>query len=319
MTLTLDDIQEASERIAPYILKTPLLRMKNLDAFLGCEVYVKLESLQVTNAFKIRGAMNKILQLSETALEKGIITTSSGNHGTAVAFAAKQLGIPATVVVPDTGSKYKADAIEALGAELVRCGVSERFVIAENLAQKYDYTFIPPFDDYEVMAGQGTVGLEIAGHHEDFDYIILPTSGGGLLASTSTAIKHFSTNTKVYGAEPANLPRYSESLRQGKRTIIPRQKTIADALVTDQPGERNFPIVRKNVDGMLAVSEDYILKGMKLMLMEGKIVAEPSSSVGVGAIFEGLLKVSPGDKVCFVISGGNVGIDQLSLLKNVHY
>ncbi len=136
----------------------------------------------MTNAFKIRGAMNKLLKLSDEALEKGIITTSSGNHGRAVAFAARQMGIHATVVVPDTGSKYKADAIEALGAELIRCDVREKFTATEALAEKYDYTFIPPFDDYEVMAGQGTVGLEIARQHEDLDYVILPTSGGGLLA-----------------------------------------------------------------------------------------------------------------------------------------
>ncbi|AKG73040.1 threonine ammonia-lyase [Salinicoccus halodurans] len=319
MTLTLKDIQEAADRIAPYIHQTPLLRMENLDAFLGCEVHVKLESMQVTNAFKIRGAMNKILKLEDEDLEKGIITTSSGNHGRAVAFAAKRLGIHATVVVPDSGSKYKAVAIEALGAELVRCDVSERFDVAETLARKYDYTYIPPFDDYEVMAGQGTVGLEIAAHHEDFNYIILPTSGGGLLASTSTAIKNTSASTKVYGAEPASLPRYSESLARGELTRIPRQKTIADALVTDQPGERNFPIVKELIDGMLAVSEEYILKGMKLLMMEGKIVAEPSSSVIIGAILEGLLKVSPEDKVCFVISGGNVGLDILENLKDVDY
>ncbi|WP_411843325.1 threonine/serine dehydratase [Salinicoccus sp. HZC-1] len=316
MSLTIDDIREASDRIAPYIHQTPLLRMKNLDAFLGCEVYVKLESMQVTNAFKIRGVMNKVLQLSDEALEKGIIATSSGNHGKAIAFAAKQLGINATVVVPDSGSAFKADAIEALGAELVRADVNERFDVTETLAEKYDYTIIPPFDDYDVMAGQGTVGLEIVKQHESLDYVILPTSGGGLLASTSTAIKHSPVDTKVYGAEPANLPKYSESLARGERTKISRQKTIADALVSDQPGERNFPIVQENVDGMLAVADEFILKAMKLLFMEGKIVAEPSSSVGAGAVLEGVIEVSAEDKVCFVISGGNVGLD---MLKEVDY
>lgn len=319
MSLKLDEIKEAADRIAPYIHQTPLLRLKNLDALLGCEVFVKLESMQVTNAFKIRGAMNKILQLSDRELEKGIITTSSGNHGRAVAFAANQLGIHATVVVPESGSKYKADAIEVLGADLVRCDVSERFDVTETLARKYDYTYVPPFDDYEVMAGQGTVGLEITAQHKDLDYVILPASGGGLLASSSTAIRHTSPDTKIYGAEPATLPRYTESLARGEVTKIPRQQTIADALVTDQPGARNFPIVKEHVDGMLAVTEEYILKGMKLLMMEGKIVAEPSSSITVGAVLEGLLETSPEDKVCFVISGGNVGLNILDKLKEVEY
>jgi len=319
MNLTLDHIKEAAERIAPYTEETPLLRMKSLDPFLGCEVYLKMESMQKTNAFKIRGAMNKILQLPESVLEKGIITTSSGNHGRAVAFAAKQLGINATVVVPESGSKFKADAIEALGAELIRCDVRERFEVTEALAEKYDYTYIPPFDDYGVMAGQGTVGLEITSQNNALDHVIMPASGGGLLASSSTAIKLTAPVMRVYGAEPANLPRYTESLARGEVTAVTRRETVADALVTSQPGERNFPIVEEYVDKMMTVSEEFILKGMKLLMMEGKIIAEPSSAITAGALLEGSLDVSPEDKVCLVISGGNVGLDFLEKLKNIHY
>ncbi|WP_017547697.1 threonine ammonia-lyase [Salinicoccus carnicancri] len=319
MTLTLNRIEEASERIAPYIQETPLLRMNNLDPFLGCEVYLKMESMQKTNAFKIRGAMNKILQLPESDLERGIITTSSGNHGRAVAFAAKQLGIHATVVVPESGSIFKADAIEALGADLIRCDVRERFEVTEALAEKYDYTYIPPFDDYGVMAGQGTVGLEITSQNKLLDHVIMPASGGGLLSSSSTAIKLTAPDMKVYGAEPANLPRYTKSLAKGEVTAVTRKETVADALVTSQPGTRNFPIVQEYVDGMMTVSEEFILKGIKLLMMEAKIVAEPSSAITAGALLEGSLDVSPEDKVCLVISGGNVGLDFLEKLQYIHY
>ena len=319
MTLTLDDIKKAADMIKPYIHETPMLRMQNLDAFLGCRIYLKMESMQKTNAFKIRGAMNKILQLPKSGLEKGIITTSSGNHGRAVAFAAKQLGIHATVVVPESGSKFKADAIEALGAELLRCDVRERFEVTEALAEKYDYTYIPPFDDYGVMAGQGTVGLEITSQNEALDHVIMPASGGGLLASSSTAIKLTAPDMKVYGAEPANLPRYTESLAKGEVTAVTRKETVADALVTSQPGTRNFPIVEEYVDKMMTVSEEFILKGMKLLMMEGKIIAEPSSAITAGALLEGSLDVSPEDKVCLVISGGNVGLETIKKLEGVEY
>src|SRR5699024_10284727 len=285
----------------------------------GCRIYVKMESMQKTNAFKVRGAMNEILQLAARDLDKGIIATSSGNHGRAVAFAARQLVIHATVVVPESGSKFKADAIEALGAELLRCDVRERFEVTETLAEIYDYTYIPPFDDYDVMAAQGTVGLEITSQNEALDHVIMPASGGGLLASSSTAIKLTAPDMKVYGAEPANLPRYTESLAKGEVTAVTRKETVADALVTSQPGTRNFPIVEEYVDKMMTVSEDFILKGMKLLMMEGKIIAESSSAITAGALLEGSLDVSPEDKVCLVISGGNVGLDFLEKLKNIHY
>src|SRR5699024_11081770 len=182
-----------------------------------------------------------------------------------------------------------------------------------------DYTYIPPLDDYGVMAGQGTGGLEITPQHNALDHVIRPASGSGLRASSCTAMKLTAPVMRAYGPEHANHPRYTESLARGEVAAVTRRETVADALVTSQPGERNFPIVEEYVDKMMTVSEEFILKGMKLLMMEGKIIAEPSSAITAGALLEGSLDVSPEDKVCLVISGGNVGLDFLEKLKNIHY
>lgn len=313
MTVHLKEIRDAHTLIKPHIVDTPLLHLHQLDDVLGCRVYVKLENMQNTKAFKIRGAMNKILKLTDEERQNGIVASSSGNHGQAVAFAAKNLGIQATIVVPDTATAFKVDAIKQHGAEIVYCNVDERFNVTNVLAEKYQYTIIPPFDDPDIIAGQGTIGLEILDGH--FDTVIVPTSGGGLIGGISTALKESGFKGKVIGAEPESLPRYSESLKQNTRTKIPTQSTIADALVVNEPGKLNFPIVKKYVGEMVTVSDSSMIQGQKLMLMEGKILAEVSSCIGFGAILEGKLKVSPDEKVCFVISGGNLGLNQLEILK----
>lgn len=313
MTVTLKDIKDAEKLIEPYVVTTPLLHLKQLDGILGCKVYVKLENMQNTKAFKIRGAMNKILRLTKKEKEHGVVTSSSGNHGQAIAFAAKILGIQATIVVPRTATDFKVDAIKQHGAEVIYCDVEERFNVTNELAQKYHYTIIPPFDDPYIIAGQGTIGLEIL--DGAFDTVLVPASGGGLIGGIATALKESGFSGKIIGAEPEKLPRYTESLKNNERTKIPSANTIADALVVNEPGEINFPIVQKYVDDMVTVSDDAMKRAQKLMLMEGKILAEISSCIGIGAILEGKLKVTPEEKVCLIISGGNLGFDQLSILE----
>ncbi|MFT4107001.1 MAG: threonine/serine dehydratase [Lacrimispora sp.] len=317
MPLTIQDIQLARTRITPYIIQTPLLRLQNLDAYLGCKVYAKAECMQVTGAYKLRGAMNKILMMTEKELSCGVLAASSGNHGRALAYVAKMLGIKAAIVMPDTSPEIKSNAIRALGAEVVFCETSERFRVAERLQKETGAVMIPPFNDDNIMAGQGTVGLEILEQCPQLNTVIVPVSGGGLIGGVSTAIKALSPSTKVYGAEPAVLPKYSRSLEAGEPVTVPQQTTIADALVAQIPGKICFPYVQANTDGFAAVEEEYILKGMKLLLTEGKLLAEPSSCIGIGAVLQGLIPVKETDEVCFVISGGNVGLEQLKMLEKI--
>ena len=317
MKLTIDGIRKAAERISSYAVRTPLLRLYSLDKYLGCEVYAKAECMQSTGSFKFRGAMNKILSLAKDELQRGIVTASSGNHGKAVSYAAKMLGVKAVIVLPYTAAKIKVDTIRAWGAEIVQCEVAERFEVAGKICRERNMTFIPPFNDVAVMAGQGTAGLEIAEQCSGLDSVIVPVSGGGLISGVSTAIKALLPGTKIYGAEPEVLPRYTESLKAGKPVTVDAKKSVADGLVSLIPGDLCFPCAAANVDAFADVSEDYILKGTKLMLMEGKILCEPSSAITLGAVLQGLITVKKSDKVCFFLSGGSVSLEQLRLLEDV--
>lgn len=242
MELTLETIRAAHARIAPYIVQTPLLRLPALDDALGCEVYAKAECMQRTGAFKLRGAMNKILALSDAERARGFVAASSGNHGRAVAYAAQRFGTHACIVMPETAPAVKQAAIRALGAELVLCDAAERFDVAARLCAERGATMVPPFDDPLVMAGQGTVGLEIFAQCPETDAVVVPVSGGGLIGGVATAVKAFAPHVRVYGAEPEALPRYRESLRAGHPVRVEQQRSVADALVAQRPGGCVFSI-----------------------------------------------------------------------------
>ena len=228
MEFTGKQIQEARERIAPFVDETPLLRLKALDAYLGCQVYVKAECMQKTGAFKFRGAMNRILTLTEEELSRGIVAASSGNHGRAIAYGARMKGARAVIVMPRTAPEAKKKAIMELGAEVVLCEAPERFEVAERICMERGSTMIPPYDDYDVMAGQGTLGLELMEQCPELSTVIVPASGGGLIGGVSAAVKSVSDHTKVYGAEPSALPRYTESLKAGEPVLVPMKKSLAD-------------------------------------------------------------------------------------------
>ena len=316
--LTIEMIRQAKEKIEPYIYETPLLRIPVLDEELGCQVYVKCENMQKTNAFKLRGATNKLLTLSKESLDKGVVTASSGNHGKATAYAAKALGVNACVVVPNNIPKIKVDGIRSYGAEIIFAEPSERYAVAENIRDERGYTLISPFDDYELMAGQGTIGLEIMEQLSDVDTVVVPIGGGGLIGGVSTSIKETNPNIRVIGVEPTNTCRYTKSFAAGKRIHLPSDSSsVADGAQTLSPGERNFPIVQKNVDEIVTVDEEYILKGTSLLLNSGKILAEITSGLAIGAVLQGKLKFNPEQKVVFLLSGGNIGIDQFKKFEEV--
>ena len=317
MALTLEMIRATRERIAPYVVKTPLFRLPALDEYFGCRVFAKAECMQTTGAFKLRGAMNKVLQLPPGELSRGVVAASSGNHGRGLAYAAKALGIPATIVIPDTAPQLKVDNILALGARVVRCGLAERFEVAARLAEESCAVTVPPYNDEDVMAGQGTIGLEVLEQEPAIEKIVVPVSGGGLIGGIATAVKGLRPDVAVFGAEPAAAPRYTVSLREGRPTRVTVEKSVADALVANMPGSICFPYVSANVDGMAAVTDEAILKAHKKLLFEGKLLAEFSSAIGLGAVLEGKIPVRPDENVCFVISGGSISPEQLDLLKNV--
>lgn len=312
--LSIKEVKEAKKRLAPYVYKTPLIRLRNLDSYLNCQVYVKAECMQLTNSFKIRGALNKALQLKPEELKNGIVTASSGNHGRGVAYAAKLLGTKATIVIPNDAPKVKREAIKALGAKVILCERAKRFEIAENISKEQSCCYIHPFNDYDVMAGQGTAALEILEELPDADVIFTPIGGGGLISGISTGAKGVKQTIKIYGCEPAQFPRYTISLAAGKVTKIPLGYSIADGIQSLAPGDKTFPIVQSLVDRVFAVEEEGIYKGMKLLLNYGKVLAEPSSSISMGAVIQGLCRFEPKDKVVFLLSGGNVDLSLISKL-----
>lgn len=314
LMLTVEKIQAAKIKLAPYIYQTPVVRLHGLDDLLNCNVSIKAENMQKTNSFKLRGALNKLLSMPLEQLQQGVVAASSGNHGKGVAFAAKLLNIPATIVLPETAPSIKVDGIRALGANVVQCKLAERHLITEALSLEHGYAIIHPYDDYDIMAGQGTVALEILEQLPQVNAIVVPIGGGGLISGVATAIKALAPHVKIIGAEPAVVSRYSESIKSGERLLLKEQKSLADALLTLQPGERNFPIVQKLVDDIVRVDEASIESGMKTMLEAGKILAEPSSAIGIGAALQGHLPISKNDDVCFLISGGNVGLNQIQNL-----
>lgn len=317
MALTLEKIRAARERISRYAVKTPLLRLKSMDPYLGCKVYIKAECMQVTGSFKFRGAMNKALSLTQEELGCGIVALSSGNHGRAISYAAKLLGAKATIVMPLAAPAIKVEAIRALGAEIVQCEPQDRADVAEKICAERGSVLVHPYNDEDIMAGQGTAGLEIAEQCPELEKLVIPISGGGLFSGVSSAVKALLPKAEVYAAEPAAIPRYSVSIKAGVPTAVPFKKSVADALITVIPGDKCFPCVAANADGVVAVEDEYLLKGMKLLLTEGKLLCEPSSAIGIGAVLQGLIKVEPEDNVCFLISGGNVALGQLRILDDV--
>ncbi len=307
--LQLDDIKQAEKRLRPYVYHTPLVRLYGLDDLLHCQVYVKPECMQITHSFKIRGALNKMLQLSPEDLRKGVVTASSGNHGRGVAYAAKLLGTKATVIIPDHAPAVKVRAVEALGARVIRCEKSKRFAIAEQLRDEEGLCYIHPFDDYDVMAGQGTISLEILHDLSDVTALVVPLGGGGLTSGTATAFKTLSPATKIYACEPERIPRFSVSLKAGTPTTVPLLDTVADGVATLRPGDKTLPIVKSEVDQVLDVPEKFLLPALKVLFEEGKILAEPSSAIGIAAVLGGLVHFQTTDKVVFLISGGNLDMD----------
>lgn len=311
---TLEDIHKARERLKPHIKHTPLLRAEKIEKTVGCQLYLKPEVLQITGAFKIRGALNKALSLSREEIANGLIATSSGNHAQGIAYAAKMLGVKATIVVPVTTPKIKIENTQALGAEVILFDgdTAARWKKVCEIAEENRYMAVHGFEDPMVMAGQGTIGCEILEDLKDVDTVIIPLGGGGLISGVATAIKETNPAVRIIGAEPALTPKYYQSRINQERTSLPLKNTIADGVRISVPGQNPFPIIEKYVDEIVLVEDEHIIAGMRALAKDAKLVAEPAASIGLGALLAGSVKVRPDEKVCLVLSGGNWNLSDLA-------
>jgi threonine dehydratase len=318
--VTIADIRAAAGRIADIVYKTPLVRAQfpGLSGFgTDKEIYLKAESLQPIGAFKIRGASNKILQLSAEQIARGVITYSSGNHAQGVAYAARAVGAKAVIVMPSNAPAIKRAATLALGAEVVDVGVasSERLAKSDELVREHGYVVIPPYDDEQIIAGQATCGLEIVEALPDVDLVLAPVSGGGLLSGVATAVKLLRPQTKVFGIEPELAGDTAESFRSGAIVTWPAEltsRTIADGLRTQSVGERNFAHIQAFVDGVITVTEAEIKAAMRAIVAATRLLPEPSGAVATAALLFHAGELPAYKKAAAVVSGGNVDPAQLA-------
>ncbi|MDR1875215.1 MAG: pyridoxal-phosphate dependent enzyme [Synergistaceae bacterium] len=316
VVVTIDNVKEAQRRIAGRVRHTPILRADKLDSLVNAEVYFKPENLQITGSFKIRGATNKILTLSEEERSKGIIASSSGNHAQGVAWASKMLGVKAILVLPENAPQTKIDGTKSLGAEVVLYGFDsvQRYQKLYELKAQNGYTLVHSYDDPELIAGQGTSGLEIVQDLPDVDTVVVPLGGGGLLAGVAVALKESKPGVRVVGVEPVHIARYSESRKAGGPVEVKMGPTLADGLMITRTGEHNYPLIEKYVDEVVTASDPFIQRALTEIVFKGKVLVEPSAAIGLAAAMEGTFKVRPGERVCFYLSGGNIDPDKLASL-----
>ena len=307
-------VRAAATRIASIVIRTPLLKAPFAGAAgrgAGREIWLKAESLQPVGAFKMRGASNKILQLTPDEIRRGVITFSSGNHGQAVAYAAREVGARAVIVMPSNAPAIKRAATLALGAEVVNVGPasSERLAKSDELVREHGYVVIPPYDDEQIIAGQATCGLEIVEELPDVDLVLSPVSGGGLLSGVAAAVKQTRQETKVFGVEPELAGDTAESFRSGQIVTWPAEKTsrtIADGLRTQSVGVRNFAHIRAFVDGVVTVTEAEIRAAMRAIVATTRLVPEPSGAVTTAALLFHADELPAYRKAAAIVSGGNV-------------
>jgi threonine dehydratase len=309
-TVSIEDIQQAHQRIAEYIHRTPLIRSTRLDEITRSQLWFKCENLQKVGAFKARGALNAVLGLTPGEFS-AVATHSSGNHGAALAMAASVRGIAAHIVMPANANPVKKDAVRAYGGIVIECEptLAARESCLEQVVEQTGAHVIHPYDDDRIIAGQGTVGLEICDQLAEFDAVVVPVGGGGLLAGVATAIKSLRPGIEVIAAEPAGADDAFRSFGLGYWVPQENPRTIADGLLTSL-GQRNYAIIRERVDTILTVEESTIVEAMQLQWTRLKTVVEPSGAVSYAAVLEHPERFA-GRRVACIISGGNVDLNHL--------
>lgn len=310
--LTLDRVYKAKRVLSEIVRETDMILAKNLCP--NTSVYLKTENLQVTGSFKIRGSYFKISQLSDEEKKKGVIACSAGNHAQGVALAATKNKIKSLICLPDGAPISKVEATKRYGAEvcMVKGVYDDAYNKALALKEEKGYTFIHPFDDPDVIAGQGTIGLEILDQLPDADAVVVPIGGGGLISGVAYAIKQINPNCKVYGVQASGAPSMERAISDGKIETLEKVQTIADGIAVKTPGDITFDLVNKYVDGIYTVSDDEIALAILTLMEQEKLVAEGAGAVPVAGVMNGKIPDIDGKKVCCLVSGGNIDVTILS-------
>jgi threonine dehydratase len=299
-------VERAAEVLSAYLRPTPLQFSHAFSAEARCPVYLKIESIQPIRAFKVRGALNKLSSVTAAQRAAGVITASAGNHGMGVAYAAATFSVPATVFVPEGANQFKVDAIRRLGAKVTVAGrnYSEAYVEALSEQQRSGATFVHAYDDAEVIAGQGTVGLELVQDLDGFDTVLVPVGGGGLIGGIALYVKEKRPSVRVIGVEPAGADSMYRSLQAGEIVTLERVSTIADGLAASAPGSLTFELARRHVDSVIRVEEEEMLRAMRHLFEWEHLVAEPAGAAGIAALLYHH-KAASGERVIVILSGGN--------------
>jgi threonine dehydratase len=315
--LTREDFEAAHARVAPHIRHTPLISSRLLNEKTGFDVRLKAEIFQRTGSYKIRGPLNKFSYLTDEERQRGVVCSSAGNHAQGVALAAKIHGIKAVVCMAANATPSKIEATKAYGAEVVLHGTiwDEANEKAKELVRERGLTYIHPFDDMQLIAGQGTLGLEVIRDWPDVDVLVVPIGGGGLISGVSQAVKSIKPSVKVIGVESSGAPGMRDSVRAGHVVTLDRVDCIIDGLRVKRVGETTFQVVRRFVDEIVTLPDEQIFEGMLWVMHYQKLVVEGAAASPVAALLNGLVDVPRGSKVVCVLSGGNVNLDQLKGLR----
>ena len=312
--ITLADISAARERFASSVYKSPCARSEMLSRMTGQTVFLKLENLQMTGSFKERGALNKIATLTETEAKRGVVAASAGNHAQGVAYHATRRGIRAVIVMPLTTPLVKVQATRGFGAEVVLHGgnYDEACVEATRLCEAEGMTFIHPFDDPLVMAGQGTIGLELLEQIDGLEAVVVPIGGGGLIGGIACALKESKPGVRIVGVQTAKLPSMREAVAAGHPVTLPAGTTIADGIAVRRAGDVTFPVVAKYVDEIVTVDEDEIASAILTLLEREKTLAEGAGAVALAALLQQRTSLPKGAKTAVLVCGGNIDVTLLS-------
>ena len=311
MEMTKKNLIDCHNRIKPFIHNTPVLTSNQINKMTGSEIYFKCDNFQKMGAFKMRGATNAILQLSDENKKNGVVTHSSGNFAQALSLAAKSIGVKAYIVMPSTATEIKKTAVKSYGGELIECepNLAAREKAANDIAKSTGATFLHPSNDIEVILGQGTACKELLEYNNSIEHVLVPIGGGGLIAGSALAAKYFGKNCTVIGAEPFEVDDAYRSLKSGKIETNESANTIADGLKT-QLGDKNFPIIKNEIKSIIRITEEEIIESMKIIWERLKIICEPSCSLPLAAVLKNK-ETFINKKVGIIISGGNVDLNNL--------
>jgi threonine dehydratase len=312
MTVGLADARRARTVIAGHILRTPLVSSHSLGERIGAEAFLKLENLQRTGSFKVRGAVYAMSRLSPAARAGGVVTMSAGNAAQAIAYAGRAQGVRVTVVMPETAPKTKIAATRGYGAEIRFAPEMTQLLPMVQELQTQGLHFLHPFDDDDVIAGHASLGLEIVEDVPDVGLVVVPVGGGGLISGVALGVKAMWPGARIVGVEPEGAPAVRKALDAGHPVRLESVKTVADGLAAPFAGERNLEIIARDVDDVVLISDDVILDGLRFLVARARIVPEPAGAAAVGALLSGAVKAKPGERVVAIVSGGNVDPERLA-------